>query len=158
MSNETQVTVEPGTHEILITREFDAPPDVVHAALTDPDIVSQWWGPRGTTVKVEEFEVRDGGRWRFVQQDADGNEYGFRGVFHSVTPGRVVQTFEFEGMPGHVLLETMTLEDLGGRTRLVDQSVFQSVADRDGMAASGMGTGAAESYERLDEILARRAG
>jgi uncharacterized protein YndB with AHSA1/START domain len=157
MTNRTQVTVEPGTQEIVVTREFDAPPDVVYAALTDPDLISQWWGPRGVTVKVAEFEARAGGRWRFLQQDADGNEYGFNGVFHTVSPDRVVQTFEFEGMPGHVLLETMTLEDLGGRTRLVDQSVFQSVADRDGMAASGMEVGAAESYERLDEIFARRA-
>jgi uncharacterized protein YndB with AHSA1/START domain len=152
----TEVTVTPGTHEIVLAHEFDAPPDVVHAALTDPALVPSWWGPHGLTTKVEEMDVRPGGRWRFVQRDADGNEFGFNGVYHSVEPGRVVQTFEFEGMPGHVMLETMTLEDLGGRTRLVDKSVFQSVEDRDGMVASGMDDGASQSYDRLDSILAAR--
>jgi uncharacterized protein YndB with AHSA1/START domain len=155
--SETEITVEPGTYEIVLTRIFDAPPDAVFAAITDPALVPDWWGPRYLTTKVEEMDVRAGGRWRYVQRDADGNEYGFNGVFHSVTPVRVVQTFEFEGMPGHVMLETMTLEDLGGKTRLVDQSIFQSVADRDGMAASGMETGAVESHERLQELLAKRS-
>ena len=156
--SKTHVTVTPGTHEIVLTREFDAAPDVVFAALTDPGLVPSWWGPHGLTTKVEEMDVRSGGRWRFVQRDADGNEFGFNGVYHCVQPGRVVQTFEFEGMPGHVMLETMTLEDLGGRTRLVDQSVFQSVEDRDGMVASGMQDGASQSHDRLDTILAGRAG
>jgi uncharacterized protein YndB with AHSA1/START domain len=155
--SKTEVTVEPGTYEIVLTRVFDAPPDVVYAAVTDPDLVADWWGPRGETTKVEVMEPRAGGRWRFVQQDADGNEYGFHGVYHHVSPERIVQTFEFEGMPGHVLMETMTLEDLGGKTRLVSQSVFQSVADRDGMAASGMESGASESHDRLEELLAKRA-
>ncbi|HEY6596698.1 MAG TPA: SRPBCC family protein [Asanoa sp.] len=154
--SKTQVTVTPGTHEIVLTREFDAAPDVVYAALTDPAVVPSWWGPHGLTTKVEEMDVRPGGRWRFVQRDADGNEFGFNGVYHSVQPRRVVQTFEFEGMPGHVMLDTMTLEDLGGRTRLVDQSVFQSVEDRDGMVASGMQDGASQSHDRLDTILAGR--
>ncbi len=154
----TQIITEPGVPQIVITREFDAPRELLFRAYTDPELLVQWLGPRQLTMTVDRFEVRDGGIWRFTHRDADGNEYGFRGVFHSVSPDRVVQTFEFEGMPGHVLLETMTLEDLGGRTRLVSQSIFQSVADRDGMAASGMESGAADSYERLEQLLAKRAG
>jgi uncharacterized protein YndB with AHSA1/START domain len=154
--SKTEVKVEPGTHEIVLTRTFDAPPDLVQEILTDPALVSTWWGPHGTTTKVDEMDARSGGRWRFVQEDADGNQFAFRGVYHTVEPGRVVQTFEFEGMPGHVLLETNTLEDIGGKTRLVSQSVFQSVADRDAMAATGMDQGASDSYDRIDAILAKR--
>jgi len=101
------------------------------------------------------MDVRPGGGWRFIQRDAAGNEFAFHGVYHEVVaPERIVGTFEFEGMPGHVALETSTLEDLGGRTRLTTISVFQTVEDRDGMAASGMELGASESMDRLEELLA----
>ena len=97
-----------------------------------------------------------GGRWRFVEREAEGNEYGFHGVYHDLqAPERIVYTFEYEGMPGHVLLETIVLEDQDGRTLMTDTSVFQSVADRDGMLQSGMESGAAESFDRLDDFLAR---
>jgi uncharacterized protein YndB with AHSA1/START domain len=121
---------------------------------TDPDAIPMWWGPRRYSTTVEKMEVRPGGAWRFVQRDADGNQYAFRGFYHEVVPGeRLVQTFEFEGMPGHVLLETAVFEDLGRRTKLTTTSVFQSVNDRDGMVASGMEEGAAESTDRLEELL-----
>jgi uncharacterized protein YndB with AHSA1/START domain len=100
------------------------------------------------------MEPRMGGIWRYVQHDADGNEYSFRGVYHQVTaPERLVYTFEFEGMPGHILLETITLENHNGKTKVIDSSVFQSVEDRDGMIQSGMESGAAESWDRLEKLL-----
>lgn len=146
---------EPGKHELTVTREFNAPRDLVFKALTDPALVSKWWGPGSMTTKVDSMDVRMGGIWRYVQHDADGNEYGFRGVYHDITaPERLVYTFEWEGMPGHILLETVTLAENNGKTLLTDSSVFQSVADRDGMIQSGMEQGAAESWDRLEAILA----
>ena len=151
--NKTVVTAEPGKQDILITREFDAPRELVFKAYTDPNLISQWWGPKEVTTIVDKLEAKKGGMWRFVHKAEDA-EYAFNGVFHDVvSPERMIQTFEFEPMPGHVLLETITFEDLGGKTRLISQSVFQSVEDRDGMLQSGMESGAAESNDRLDELL-----
>jgi uncharacterized protein YndB with AHSA1/START domain len=150
------VVADPGTHEIVITRSFDAPRELVFKAFTDADAVRQWWGLNSTETVVDQLEARPGGRWRFVQRDGDGNEFGFHGVYHDLqAPERIVYTFEFEGMPGHVLLETLVFEDQDGRTQMTDTSVFQSVADRDGMLQSGMESGAAESMDRLDEYLAK---
>lgn len=154
--NKTTITAEPGKQELFVTREFDAPRALVFKAHTDPTIFVQWLGPRGLTTTLEQFEPVSGGGWRFVQKDKDGNEYGFHGVFHEVSPGRIIQTFEFEGLPdnGHVVLETLMFEGLpNDRTRLTAQSVYRSVADRDGMVQAGMETGVVEGYERLDEIL-----
>nr|BFE87701.1 hypothetical protein GCM10020093_103020 [Planobispora longispora] len=104
---------------------------------------------------VKEYDVRDGGRWRYISTDAEGNEYGFHGIFHGTpSPDAIVQTFEFDGMPGHVCLETLTLEERDGRTLVRTVSVFQSVEDRDGMVASGMEHGVRDSDERLEELLA----
>ena len=156
--NKTTITVEPGKLDLFITREFDAPRELVFKAHTDPNLFVQWLGPRGLTTNLETFEPVSGGRWRFTQKDKDGNEYGFHGVFHEISPERMIQTFEFEGLPesGHVTLETTKLEALpNGRTRLTTQSVFQSVSDRDGMVQSGMESGVNEGYERLDELLAK---
>ena len=139
-------------------REFDAPRELVFKAHTNPNLFAQWIGPRGLTTTLEAFEPVSGGKWRFTQTDKDGNEFGFHGVFHEVSLERVIQTFEFDGLPesGHVTLETMTLEELpNGRTRLAAQSVFQTVSDRDGMVQAGMEHGVNEGYERLDEILAK---
>lgn len=155
--NKTTITAEPGKQELFITREFDAPRELVFRAHTDPDLYARWLGPRGLATSFETFEPVNGGRWRFVQKDQDGNEYGFHGVYHDVTaPERIIGTFEFEGLPesGHVILETTTFESLpGNRTRLTTHSVYRSVEDRDGMIAAGMETGVVEGYERLDEIL-----
>ena len=154
--NKTVITAEPGKQELFVRREFEAPRELVFKAHTDPNLFVQWLGPRGLTTVLETFEPVSGGKWRFVQKDADGNEFGFHGVFHEVSPQRIIQTFEFDGLPegGHVVLETLRLEDLpGGRTRLTTQSVYQSVADRDGMVQAGMESGVVEGYERLDEIL-----
>ena len=158
-NNKTKITAEPGKQEIIIAREFDAPRALVFKAFTDPELYMQWLGPRRLTMRLETFEPRNGGSWRYIHADNNGNEYAFHGVNHEVlTPERIISTFEFEGLPetGHVVLETARFEALpGGRTKLVNQSVFQSVADRDGMLQSGMEGGVNESYERLDELLER---
>jgi uncharacterized protein YndB with AHSA1/START domain len=155
---ETEFVIKPGTNEMTVTRVFDAPRALVFQAMTDPNLIPKWWGPRAYWTKVDTMEVRSGGSWRFINGDSAGNEYGFHGVYHLVdAPGRVIQTFEFEGVPGHVALETMTLENLGGKTRMVQQSVFQSVEDRDGMVQSGMQKGATETNDRLAELLVELA-
>ncbi len=155
--NKTTIIAEPGKQEMLITREFDAPRELVFQAFTDPELYVQWLGPRRLTMMLDTFEPRSGGRWRYIHKDQSGNEFGFHGVYHEVlAPERIIDTFEFEGLPeaGHVCLETLTLEALpGGRTRLTTHSVFQSVADRDGMLESGMEEGLNDSYERLTELL-----
>jgi uncharacterized protein YndB with AHSA1/START domain len=149
------LTVEPGQATIDITREFNAPRDLVFRAFTEPDLIAQWWGPRSLTNTVNVLELRDGGRWRIVQKDAQGNEFGFHGVHHNTpSPDNMTRTFEFEGMPGHVSLESMVLEDRGGKTFARMHVAFQSVEDRDGMVQSGMEGGMQESYERMDELLA----
>jgi uncharacterized protein YndB with AHSA1/START domain len=154
---ETEFVIEPGRQDIVIRRIFDATPDVVFQVMTDPALVPNWWGPRRLATRVDRMEVRPGGGWRFVQRDADGNEYGFHGVYHDVVPGeRVVQTFEFEGVPGHVSLETATLEPVDGKTSYVAQAVFQSVEARDAMVKSGMESGARELMDRLAEIVESR--
>jgi uncharacterized protein YndB with AHSA1/START domain len=155
--NKTVITAESGKQELFITREFDAPRELVFKAYTDPELYGQWLGPRGLTTTFETFEPVSGGRWRFVQKDGDGNEFGFHGVNHDVTPPeRIIGTFEYDGLPesGHVLLETTKFEALpGDRTRVTSQSVYQSIEDRDGMVEAGMESGVVEGYERLDEIL-----
>ena len=155
--NETRVTAEPGKQEFFITREFDAPRELVFKAFTDPNLYAQWLGPRGLTMKLEKFEPRSGGMWRYVSRDKAGNEFGFHGVNHEVlAPERIIDTFEYEGLPekGHVSLQTARFTELpSGRTKINVQAVFQSVADRDGMLQSGAEKGINESYERLDELL-----
>jgi uncharacterized protein YndB with AHSA1/START domain len=154
--NKTQVTVEPAKQELFITREFDAPRELVYKAHLDPKLFVQWLGPHGYEMVLEEFEPVSGGKYRFIHKDKDGNEFGFHGSFHTMTIDNMVQTFEFEGYPGHVSLDTATLEALpNNRTRLTIHSIFQSVSDRDGMVQSGMEKGVREGYERLDDILAK---
>ena len=151
-----RITAEPGTALIETEREVNAPRDLVFRAWTDPALLAQWLGPRRLTMRVEAYDVRHGGAWRYVHVDADGTEYGFRGVFHGdPTPDRMVQTFEFEGAPGHVSLDTLTMVDLGSRTLVRTVSSFQGVEARDAMLNSGMAGGMEEGYARLDELLAR---
>lgn len=153
----TKITAEPGKQEIIIEREFNAPREIVFKAFTDPKLYAQWLGPRELVMTLETFEPRNGGSWRYIQKDPDGNEYAFHGVNHEVlAPERIIGTFEFEGLPekGHVILETARFEALpGDRTKLTSQSVFQTVEDRDGMLQSGMEEGVNDSYDRLDELL-----
>ncbi len=148
-----QVTT-PSDREIRIERIFNAPRDRVWRAMTDPKLVAQWWG-RGHERAVEKLEVERGGHWRFVEHGPDG-VHGFEGRYRDVTPPeRLVHTFEWDGMPAYVILETVTLDDLGdGRTRLVNTSLFYTTEERDGMLQSGMEQGLNESYAALDKVLA----
>ena len=152
---ETEITADDKLPLIRITREFEAPVDKVFRAHTDPELVKQWLGPRGYEMKIDHFDCRTGGSYRYIHL-SDGEEYGFHGTFHEVRPNeRIVQTFTYEGMPDGVALEKMVLEDLGdGRTRLVGTSLVDSFEDRDAFLASGMESGVRDSYERLDELLA----
>jgi uncharacterized protein YndB with AHSA1/START domain len=153
--SKTQITAEAGIPQVIVTRAFDAPRDLVFRAYTDPELLVRWLGPRDLTLAVERYDVRDGGRWRYVHTDAQGNSYGFHGVFHGdPSPDAIVQTFEFEGAPGQVKLDTITLEDQGGKTLVRTVSAFTSVQQRDAMIAAGMERGTHDSGERLDELLA----
>ena len=154
-THETEFVVDPDVPLVRIVREFDAPPEKVFRAHTDPDLLVQWLGPRDLEMEVLTFDCRTGGEYRYVHRRA-GEEYFFHGCFHDVRPSElIVQTFTFEGMPDHVALEKLVLDDLGdGRTRLTATSLCDSFEDRDAFVASGMETGVVEGYERLDELLA----
>jgi uncharacterized protein YndB with AHSA1/START domain len=153
---ELKVDAPEGVPQVTMTREVAAPRDLVFRAFTEPDLLVQWLGPRRLTMSVDRYEVRDGGRWRYVHREDDGTEYGFRGVFHGdPTPDQIVQTFEFEGAPGQVQLDTARLEEIDGRTIIHLNSVFQSVEARDAMVGAGMAEGVKEGFEQLDELLGR---
>ena len=157
MSDSTTFTT-PAEREIVSERVFNAPREAVFVAFTDPELIPQWWGPRRMTTVVDQMDVRPGGAWRFVSHDCDGQEQCFRGVYREVvSPERLVQTFEWEGMPGHVAIDTVTFEDLGERTKLTTTSLFHTTEERDGMLSSGMERGLGESHERLEELFALRA-
>ncbi len=154
-THETEITLDPDVPLVRITREFDAPPEKVFRAHTDPELVARWNGPHGVEMRVDHYDCRTGGSYRYVHV-LDGVEYAFRGCFHEVRPTElIVQTFTFEGMPDGVALERLAFEDLGGgRTRLTATSVVDSFEGRDAFLASGMEVGVNEGYEKLDELLA----
>jgi uncharacterized protein YndB with AHSA1/START domain len=160
MKNQTKIIAEKGIQELFIIREFEAPRELVFQAFNNPDLLLKWLGPSELTMKIDYLDSRTGGSYRFLHCNASGQEFGFNGVIHDVTaPERIIRTFEFEGLPerGHVSLETATFHPLeGNRTKLTIHSVFKSVADRDGMVASGMERGVRESHERLDELFAKQ--
>lgn len=152
------ISAKPGGREIIITTVYDAPRDRVWRAYTEPELIKQWWGPRYLTTNIDKMDVRQGGIWRFVQKDPQGNEYGFHGVFHELLrPERIVQTWEWEGMPGHPHMEIAHFEEKGGKTIVNAIAVFETVEDRDGILASGMEKGVNEGAERLAELLERMA-
>jgi uncharacterized protein YndB with AHSA1/START domain len=151
---ETTIFSDPSVPLVRITREFDAPPEKVFRAHTDPELVVQWLGPNDVQAKIDYWDCRTGGSYRYVM-GSDDVDAGFHGCFHEVRPAElIVQTFTFEGFPDGVALERLTLEDLGGgRTRLVATSLVDSFEGRDAFVASGMETGVREGYERLDDLL-----
>ena len=152
-SNQLTVTT-PSDREIVMTRVFDAARDLVFEAHSSCEHMSNWWGPRKYEFASCEIDFRPGGKWRIVHRGPDGDEDGFHGEFREIVrPERIVWTFEWEGMPGHVSVDTLTLEEHEGKTTVIATSAFDSVEDRDGMLGSGMESGAAESYDRLDEYL-----
>jgi uncharacterized protein YndB with AHSA1/START domain len=154
--SETKVQAPAGVPFIDVSREFDAPRDLVFRAFTDPELLVQWLGPQKYEMVIDTYDVRAGGTWRYLHRDADGNEYGFHGVFHGdPTPDGIVQTFEFEGAPGHVSLDKLSLEERDGRTTVRTHSVYQSLEARNAMVESGMAAGMDEGFNRLDALLGR---
>ncbi len=153
---ELRITAEEGLPFITITRDFAAPPELVFRAFTDAELLPRWLGPAKYQMRVDKLDVRDGGSWRFVHIDPEtGEEFGFKGCFHgepSVHDG-VTQTWEWEGLPGHVSLEHMTLTPIEAGTRWTNSAVYQSIADRDGLIANGMEAGLSEGCDRLDGVF-----
>jgi len=164
MSNEQQTSAKhtatvttPSDREIHVERIFDAPRDLVFATLTDPELVPEWYGPHGGRTEVEVMEPRTGGLWRYHAESGDGDRHSFRGVYREVTaPERFVQTWEWEGMPGYVCLETQSFEDLGQQTKLISTTIFFTTEERDGLLSTGMEDGMNETFERLDALLESR--
>jgi len=142
--------------EVVLTRVFDAPRELVFKAHTDPDLIPQWWGLRSNTTIVKTMDMRPGGTWWFIQRDDAGHEFAFHGEYREILlPERLVNTFEFQGVPGHIILDTSVFEELpDGRTKLTATSLFATIIDRDGMLNSGMESGSNESWDRLAELLA----
>ena len=157
-THQTRIEADPDLPVIRIIREFDAPPERVFRAWTDPELFVQWIGPRSIDTTIEKWDARTGGEWRYTGSREDFS-MGFWGSFHEVRPAeRLVQTFSFDGAPDSVSLETMTFEPLdGGRCRITGVSVVESLEIRDQILASGMDVGVNEGYEKLDELLARGA-
>jgi len=157
MVEQKKLTVTiPSDREIMMTREFDAPRELVFEAHSKCEHLTNWWGPRRYSLELCEMDFRPGGKYRFLHRGPDGvEEHGFRGEYREiVSPEKIVWTFEWEGMPGHISVDSLTLEDLGGgRTKLVARSQFDSKEDRDGMLQSGMEEGAAETYDRLAQFV-----
>jgi uncharacterized protein YndB with AHSA1/START domain len=158
MAEQTKTTSKlslPSDREIVGSRIMDAPPELVFKAYTDPELIPRWWGPRRYATTVDKMDVRPGGVWRFVHRAADGGEYAFNGVYREIVPPkRLVYTFNYEGAPGHEAIETVTFEEAeGGKTRMTDHLLFETREERDGMLNSGMEEGAAETVDRLVELL-----
>ena len=155
-TNETRIEADPNLPTIRITREFDAPRGRVFRAWTDPDLVARWLGPNSTTMRIDNWDARTGGSYRYAAVRDDEEIASFYGSFHEVRPDeRLVQTFTWEGAPDGVSLETVTFEDLGdGRTRVTGLSVVDTIETRDMVMSSGMDTGVIEGYEKLDALLA----
>jgi len=148
------IVAEPNQHSIVATTVFNAPRELVFSVMTDPEMMPEWWGPCNLTTTVDKMEVWSGGSWRFVVYGEKGKEWAFHGVYHAIeAPERIVFTYEYEDLPGHVSLETTLFEDQDGGTKMTTISVFQSVEDRDGMMESDMNEGDQESMDRLEELL-----
>jgi len=143
-----------GERELRIERVFDAPRERVWRAYSEPQLVAQWWG-RGNELDMQKFEFERGGHWRF-EEHSDEGVHGFEGRFGDIEPQqRIRQTFEWDGMPTHVSVDTAEFVDLGdGRTLVKSHTLFLTAEDRDGMVSAGMESGLAQSYEALDRLLA----
>jgi uncharacterized protein YndB with AHSA1/START domain len=151
-----EISSPPGKQEIIVTRIYNAPRELVYKTVTDPKLIPEWWGPRRFDTKVLNMVVIPGGKWRFLQRDKEGKEYGFHGVYHEVLiPERLVYTSEYEGMPGHVSLITDKFAERDGKTIITSTTVFQSIKDRDQMLQWGMEEGTTETTNRLNELLGK---
>jgi len=155
----TRFTAEPGVPQIITVRRFDAPRELVFRAHVEPDLLARWLGPHGTITIVDHLDARDGGRWQVTHRAPDGRTFTFHGLYHGDPhPERIVRTYEFNNQPGPVYLDTITLADLDGATLLRQNTVFQSVADRDRYIDGGAQVGVRESMDRLDALVAELAG
>jgi uncharacterized protein YndB with AHSA1/START domain len=151
--DQTRIEADPRLPIIRITRDFTATPAQLYRAHTDPVLFARWVGPRSLQTRIDEWDARTGGCWRYVAT-REGVEFGFHGTFHEVRPDRIVQTFTFDGDPDGVALETLRFTDLGnGRTRLHAQSLVDSFEGRDAWLRSGMETGVNEGYDTLQELV-----
>lgn len=160
MSRISQATIEadPVVPAIHLTRDFSATPAQLLRAHIDPELFARWVGPHDVSTEIIDWDARTGGSWRYVATSADGQQHGFRGCFHEVSPERIVQTFTYEGQPDGVSLETLTFEDLGdGTTRLHATSLVDSFEARDWwLRNSGMEVGVDQGYAKLDDLLAEQ--
>ena len=151
---ETTFTIKREEKQIVMERVFDASRELVWKAFTDPDSLVQWWGPGKYTTRIDKIDVKPGGAWRFIQETSEGIEYAFNGEFRDVEPPEKLSfTFEFEGVPGHIVMQTLTLTEQQGKTRVTSVAAYDSLEDLDGMVNSGMESGARESWDRLAELI-----
>jgi uncharacterized protein YndB with AHSA1/START domain len=155
-THETRIEADPALPTVRITRDFDAPPERVFRAWTEPELVAQWLGPHNTDWRMDTWDPRTGGSYRYAALRDGETIASFYGSFHEVRPNeRIVQTFTYEDVPDGVSLDMMTFEDLGdGRTRVTSLSVVDSMEARDAMLSSGMDVGVIQGYEKLDALLA----
>ena len=154
---QTKIEAPPEKQEIIVTRRYNAPRELVYKILTDPKLIPEWWGPRYLTTKVEKMELKLGGQFRFIQQDPQGKTYIFHGVYHTVkSPELLVYTMEWDGMPDHVILNIDRFDEQDGMTIWTSRSIFETIKDRDGMLQGGMEDGVRDMTKRVDELLAKK--
>jgi uncharacterized protein YndB with AHSA1/START domain len=151
---ETIFTIKREERQVVMERVFDAPRETVWKAMTDPDSIKQWWGPRYLTTTIDKMDVKPGGVWRFIHHDPEGREYAFNGTYREIVPPeRLSLTFEFEGVPGHIILQTLILDEQEGKTKLTSIADYEGIEDLEGMVNAGMEAGARESWDRLAELI-----
>lgn len=155
--SKTSIVAEKGTQDVVISRIFNAPRELVFNTYTDPTTVPDWWGPKRYKTTVDKMDVKKGGIWRFIHRDVEGNEFAFNGVYHEVgSPEKLINTFEVEGYPGFVGLVTTLFEEMpDGKTKFIETTVYQSPEAREGMIQAGMSEGAIELLDRLEELLGK---
>jgi uncharacterized protein YndB with AHSA1/START domain len=147
-------TIERKKLEITVSRLFDAPRELLYSVFTDPKHKAIWWRCNTVTNIFVQMDVKKGGTWRIIQQDESGKKFIFHGEYLEVIPLiKIVNTSEFEGMPGHVITETTTFTEQEGKTKLTIASSFQTIEDLEGMIKAGMESGTTESMEHIEELL-----
>jgi uncharacterized protein YndB with AHSA1/START domain len=146
----------PEDTQVLITREFDAPRDLVWRAWTTPDLVRRWWSAKRGEATVAEIDLRVGGKWRYAMVADKGFEVGFHGEYREIVPNeRLVSTEVYEGMPdaeAHAALNTLTLSEADGRTTLTILVEHKSKEDRDAHVDSGMEDGLQDAFDLLEGV------
>jgi uncharacterized protein YndB with AHSA1/START domain len=153
VSSGTAKVTLPADDQILITREFDAPKHLVYKAFTTPELVKRWWHANRGEMTVAEIDLREGGKWRYVQVAEGGFEVGFHGEYREIVPNeRIVSTEIYEGMPGAEAVNTMTLTEAEGRTTLEILVQHASKEHRDAHIESGMEAGMQDAMDLLEQV------